>query len=69
MREAICGFHRKFSTGMSDELLQPDNIIVSDGSKMLIYLIQAVCDAGKIPRYTMHVTKIVQISIPLRQHD
>jgi len=48
IRQAICGFHNAFPTGIPETHLQPENIIVSDGSKMLIYLVMAVSQGSKL---------------------
>lgn len=48
LRDAIAEFHRRFPTGIPDITLQADNIVVGDGSKMIIYLILMVTDTGTV---------------------
>lgn len=48
LRKAICQFHKSFPTGIPDDHLSVDNIVTADGSKVLIYLIMAVTDAGLV---------------------
>ena len=47
LREAISKFHKEFVTGIPESTLDPENIVVSDGSKMAIYLILMVTDTGE----------------------
>ncbi|XP_067936386.1 aspartate aminotransferase-like [Watersipora subatra] len=67
LRSAICQHHNSFPTGYPEALIQPENIVVADGSKILIYLTMVVTDTVVILKAPSWTTYQSQVTLAGRQ--